>query len=46
MSISLSTLQQELFEVVDQVISTGRAVEINRNGHIVKIILEDTIALR
>jgi len=41
MSMSLTALRQQLFKVVDQVIATGIPVEIKRNGHIVKIVLED-----
>ncbi|MCH9699144.1 MAG: type II toxin-antitoxin system Phd/YefM family antitoxin [Gammaproteobacteria bacterium] len=41
MTISLTALRQKLFSVVDQVIETGIPVEINRNGHIVKIVLAD-----
>jgi len=39
--MSLTALRQELFKVVDQLILTGTPVEINRKGHIVKIILDD-----
>ena len=41
MSMSLTALRQQLFNVVDQVIATGIPIEIKRNGHIVKIILAD-----
>ncbi len=41
MSISLTALRQQLFKVVDQVIATGIPIEINRKGHIVRIILVD-----
>lgn len=41
MPMSLTALRQELFKVVDQLILTGTPVEINRKGHIVKIILDD-----
>jgi hypothetical protein len=41
MSISLTALRQQLFKVVDQVIATAISIEINRMGHIVKIILVD-----
>ncbi len=41
MSISLTALRQQLFKVVDQVIATGIPIEIKRNGHIVKIVLDD-----
>ena len=41
MSMSITALRQQLFKVVDQVIATGIPVEIKRNGHIVKIVLDD-----
>jgi len=41
MSMSLTALKQQLFNVVDHVIATGIPVEIKRNGHIVKIVLDD-----
>ncbi len=41
MPMSLTALRQQLFNVVDQVIATGIPMEIKRNGHIVKIILDD-----
>jgi hypothetical protein len=41
MPMSLTALRQQLFKVVDQVIATGIPMEINRKGHIVKIILVD-----
>ncbi len=41
MSMSLTALRQQLFKVVDQIIATGIPKEINRNGHILKIILDD-----
>ncbi len=41
MSMSLTALRQQLFKVVDQVIATGIPIEIKRNGHIVKIVLDD-----
>ncbi len=41
MSMSLTALRQQLFSVVDQVIATGIPVEIKRNGHIIKIVLDD-----
>ncbi len=39
MSMSLTALRQQLFKVVDQVIATGIPVEVNRKGHILKIVL-------
>lgn len=41
MSMSLTSLRQQLFKVVDQVIATGIPTEVRRNGHIVKIVLAD-----
>ncbi|NOQ16795.1 MAG: type II toxin-antitoxin system Phd/YefM family antitoxin [Methyloprofundus sp.] len=41
MSMSLTALRQQLFSVVDQVIATGVPIEIKRNGHIIKIVLDD-----
>jgi len=41
MSISLTALRQQLFNIVDQVIATGIPVEISRKGYTVKIILDD-----
>ena len=38
--MSLTALRQQLFKVVDQVISTGVPVEINRKGHVLKIVLD------
>ena len=40
MPMSLTALRQQLFKVVDQVIATGVPAEINRKGHIVKIVVE------
>ena len=40
MPMSLTALRQQLFKVVDQVIATGVPVEINRKGHVVKIVLD------
>lgn len=39
MPMSLTALRQQLFKVVDQVIATGVPAEINRKGHMVKIVL-------
>jgi hypothetical protein len=39
-SMSLTNLRSQLYKVVDNVIETGLPVEIERNGHIVKIVLE------
>ena len=39
MPMSLTALRQQLFKVVDQVIATGVPAEINRKGHVVKIVL-------
>ena len=40
MPMSLTALRQQLFKVVDQVIATGVPAEINRKGHVVKIVLD------
>ena len=40
MPMSLTALRQQLFKVVDQVIATGVPAEINRKGHIVKIVVD------
>ena len=39
-TMSLTSLRAQLYKVVDGVIATGIPVEIERNGHKVKIILE------
>ena len=36
--ISLTTLRQQLFKVVDRIIKTGVPVEINRRGHKLRIV--------
>lgn len=36
--ISLTTLRQHLFKVVDRIIKTGVPVEINRRGHKLRIV--------
>lgn len=41
MPMTLTALRQQLFNIVDQVITTGIPTEIKRNGHIVKIVLAD-----
>lgn len=41
MALSLTALRQQLFKVVDQIIKTGVPVEIERNGHRLKIVLVD-----
>ena len=46
MAISLTALRQQLFTAVDQVIETGIPLEIERNGHRVKIVLEETKKLK
>jgi hypothetical protein len=38
--ISLTALRSNLFKIVDQVIETGNPVELERNGHRLKIVLE------
>lgn len=39
--ISLTALRSNLFKIVDGIIKTGNPVEIERNGHRLKIILEE-----
>lgn len=39
--LSLSKLRADLFRIVDQVIETGRPVEVERNGRIVRIVPAD-----
>ena len=41
MPMTLTTLRQQLFNAVDQVIATGIPLVIMRNGHRVKIVLEE-----
>ena len=41
MQITLTSLRQQLFKIVDQVIATGVPVEIKRNGHVLKLVLEE-----
>ncbi|HJN53005.1 MAG: hypothetical protein QGI68_07445 [Pseudomonadales bacterium] len=41
MPMSLTSLRAQLFKVVDRVIATGVPVEIERNGHKVKIVLDE-----
>lgn len=40
-SMSITALRKKLFTVIDQVIETGIPAEIERKGHIVKIVLEE-----
>ena len=40
-SMSLTALRAQLFKLVDHVIQTGVPLEIERNGHKVKIILDE-----
>ena len=40
-SISLTALRSNLFKIVDEIIKTGNPVEIERNGHRLKIVLEE-----
>jgi hypothetical protein len=40
-SILLTTLRSNLFKIVDEIIKTGNPLEIERNGHRLKIILEE-----
>ena len=38
-SLSLTALRNNLFKIVDEIIKTGNPVEIERNGHRLKIVL-------
>ena len=38
MSISITRLRTDLYKIIDQVIKTGKVIEIERKGHIVKIV--------
>ncbi len=40
-AISLTSLRKQLFKMVDQVIETGIPVEVERNGHHLKIVLDE-----
>jgi hypothetical protein len=40
MALSITKLRADLYKIIDQVIATGSPVEIERNGHIVKIMAE------
>ncbi len=39
--LTITGLRKQLFKVIDGVVETGIPVEIERNGHIVKIVLEE-----
>lgn len=41
MSLTLTELRSDLYQVVDQIIETGIPVEVLRNGHKIKIVLAD-----
>lgn len=40
-TMSITSLSAQLYEVVDKVIETGLPVEIERNGHKVRIVVEE-----
>ena len=40
-SLSLTALRNNLFKIVDEIIKTGNPVEIERNGHRLKIVLKE-----
>jgi hypothetical protein len=40
MPISITRLRADLYKIIDQVIATGRPIELERKGHIVKIVPE------
>ena len=37
--ISITTLRNNLYKIIDNIIETGAPLEIDRHGHIIKIIL-------
>lgn len=39
--LTLTELRADLYKVVDQIIETGIPIEVLRNGHKIKIILDD-----
>jgi hypothetical protein len=39
--MNLSTLRRELFNVVDRIIATGESVEIEREGHKLRLVLDE-----
>lgn len=39
--IKLTALRRDLFKVVDQIIATGQSVDIEREGHKLKIVLDE-----
>jgi hypothetical protein len=39
--ISLTALRNNLFKIVDGVIQTGNPVELERKGHLLKIVIEE-----
>ncbi len=41
MKISASSLRQNIYKILDEVIATGTPIEIERNGNILKIIPTD-----
>ena len=40
-SLTLTALRNNLFKIVDEIIKTGNPVEIERNGHRLKIVLKE-----
>jgi antitoxin (DNA-binding transcriptional repressor) of toxin-antitoxin stability system len=40
-AITLTELRADLYKVVDQIIKTGVPVVVQRNGHLIKIVLAD-----
>ena len=41
MTYSLTNLRKNLFKVVDEIIRTGRPVDIEREGHHLKLVLDE-----
>ena len=39
--MKISTLRRDIFNVVDHIIETGQSVELEREGHKLKIILDE-----
>ncbi|MBT4290882.1 MAG: type II toxin-antitoxin system Phd/YefM family antitoxin [Deltaproteobacteria bacterium] len=43
MTITATDLRQNLYKILDEIISTGNPVEIKRKGHLLKIIPEKNV---
>ncbi len=42
--VTASALRQNIYKLLDQVIESGEALEINRKGHLLKIIPEEKVS--